>query len=62
MIFQSKEGKLVKINRCDYNNDSSYYNAIIEVMYGKQEHDKPVINELDRIVNIVRGTLVSFSA
>ena len=62
MIFQSKEGKLVKINRSDYNNDSSYYNAIIEVMYGKQEPDKPVINELDRIVNIVRGTLVSFSA
>jgi len=54
MIFRSKEGKLIEIKRCDYNNDSSYYNAIIEVMHGKQE---PInkISELDKISKIVRG-------
>jgi hypothetical protein len=55
MIFRSKEGKLIEINRRDYNNDSSYYNAIIEALYGKIESDAPKVNELTRITNIIKG-------
>ena len=55
MIFRSKEGKLIEINRRDYNNDSSYYNAIIETLYGKIESNAPKVNELIRITNIIKG-------
>jgi hypothetical protein len=55
MIFRSKEGKLIEINRRDYNNDSSYYNAIIKTLYGKIESNAPKVNELIRITNIIKG-------
>jgi hypothetical protein len=58
MIFRSKEGKLIEINRRDYNNDSSYYNAIIETLYGKIESNAPKVIELDRIVSIIRNKIL----
>ena len=58
MIFRDKLGNLINIKRKDYNNETSYYNKILDIkgyqvldIIDSQEYNDEIFEKISQLIN-----------
>jgi len=58
MIFRDKQGNLINIRRKDYNNESSYYNKILDIkscqlldILDNKDYNDELFEKINKLIN-----------